>query len=308
MPRDLDELPAPRPEDLVYWAANSQPHGLLERAEGAAAAGFGSVTCVTGDFEALERESISLEAARERLEDLQIRMVAIDPFLAWYPGFDPTIGIAAALMPEQIGATVDDVLRWTAELAIPFISTVGPVDDPSGQYRDHPTAPFEAVVESLGEFVDRAAATGTAVMLEPVPTTKIPDLATAVDLAEKIDSPSLGLLIDTYNLSRAGTTPEELEAVDAKWIFHLQLSDGPREPSGDNYFEEAHAGRVFAGEGELPVTEMVSKLRANGPLPPTGPEVFNSELHEQPPAVVARLARQQTLDFLSRIEAEHQAA
>ena len=48
---------------------------------------------------------------------------------------------------------------------------------------------------------------------------------------------------------------------------------------------------------------MVLKLMANGSLPPTGPEVFNSDLHTQSPFVVAEQARRQTVEYLSQVEA-----
>jgi sugar phosphate isomerase/epimerase len=132
-----------------------------------------------------------------------------------------------------------------------------------------------------------------------MPTTHIGDLATALALVEAVGRPNLGLLLDTYNLGRSGDGPDDLDKVPRELVFQLQLADGAAEPVGENYFEDA-VTRLFAGEGALGAAAMVERLVAKGPLPPTGPEVINSErLDKLDPAVAAAESMEQTRRFLA---------
>lgn len=286
---------------LVYWAGNSMPFGLLERAEGAAAAGYGVVSCFVGDLVELDQRGIAPATVRKRLDELGVEMNTIDPYLAWYPGYDPAapVGVAVEYGGPHLSATEEDVLRWAGELGATYVSTVAPFDDPSGRFENPAEASFEAIVDSLGSFADTAATAGLRPHLEVIPTTKVGDLDLALELVQAVGRRNLGLLLDTYNLGRAGVTADNLEAVPQELIFQLQLADAPRAERGDNYFDDAFTSRSYAGEGELEVGEMVARIAARGPLPPTGPEVFNEQIHGLDPALAAAESLVATREFLA---------
>lgn len=288
---------------LVYWAGNSMPHPLIDRARGAAEAGYTEISSFTGDLLALDAEGIPLASVRRELEALGITLTATDPLLDWYPSYNPAVpvGVAVEYGGPHLAATEDDVIRWAGELGFEFVTLVAPFDDPSGRHENPPTSSEEEVVEALGRFADRAAGAGLRPHLELIPTTKVPDLDTALRLVQAVGRPNLGLLIDTYNLGRAGTDPAELDTVPCGLVFQLQLADGPAAPVGENYFDDAFTARSWAGTGGLPVAAMVERLAAKGPLPPTGAEVFNARLHSLSPAVAAAESLSATREFLSRL-------
>ena len=116
---------------------------------------------------------------------------------------------------------------------------------------------------------------------------------------------NVGLVLDTFHLGRSGCTIDELSAIPADRIFHVQLCDAPLQPRIDDYFEEAVTIRDFAGEGELGVREMARCLEEMGALDNVGPEVFSGELHAMDAADVGRLCRAKTDEFLSSIHAAH---
>ena len=286
---------------LVYWAGNSMPYGLLERAEGAAAAGYEVVSCFVGDLVEIERAGTPLHSVRRRLDELGVELNTLDPYLAWYPGYDPAapVGVAVEYGGPHLSATEEDLLRWAGELGATYVSTVAPFDDPSGRFENPPEASFDAIVDSLGSFADAAANAGLRPHLEVIPTTKVADLQTALELVQAVGRRNLGILVDTYNLGRAGIGAAELEAIPHELVFQLQLADAPRAAVGDNYFDDAFAARSYAGEGELGVAEMVARLAAMGPLPPTGPEVFNEQIHGLDPAAAAAESLVATREFLA---------
>jgi sugar phosphate isomerase/epimerase len=255
---------------LTLWAACVAQRDIYARADAAEAGGFSCMSVFTGDLLAYEEDGGSLRQLRRALAAREMPVSCIDPYFAWYPGFDP--GVAPPAVAVHFRHTEDDVLRYAEELGATFISVLGPF------FQDDLDAAFDEQVERLGAFADRAATVGLRPHIEIVPTTKVPDLAAGLALVRAVGRPNLGLLLDTYNLSRSGLDPAELDAVPHELIFEIQLADAPAKPRGANFFEEATSLRELPGEGELPVAEIIERIARKGPLPPTGPEVFKSEL------------------------------
>jgi sugar phosphate isomerase/epimerase len=254
---------------LVLWAANAMNHPLLERAEAVEPGGFDSMSLFTADIDACtESTGWSLAKLRGELEARGGKVSAIDPYLGWYPGWDPASveGEAAALLK----ATEGDVLRFGNELGAPFLTLVAPFGGPVPE--------FDAIVESLGAFADNAAKAGVRPHLEVVPTSRVADVATALALVEAVDRENLGLLLDTYNMARGGNDPSELDPVPIERVFHIQLADAAADQLGADYFEDALHYRELPGDGGLEITEYMRRFAAKGELPPIGPEVFSDRL------------------------------
>ncbi len=255
--------------ELTFCAGALLSHPILDRAAAVAAGGFADTSCFVGDL-------VGWEAAGRPVSELRREMAArgapvtnVLPILDWHPRWDPArpTGPAARHGGAHVGATKDDALRWAAELGASTITLVGPWEGPD--------APWEELVDELGRFADRAAGIGARLQLEVVPTSKIPDIATAVALIEGVGRPNVGILLDTYNLGRAGTALGELDWVPLELVFGLELADAAAEPQGDGYFGDALHHRLLPGEGDLAVMAMVRRLAARGPLPPCGFEVMS---------------------------------
>src|ERR1700722_20513237 len=94
---------------LVFWAGCQMHTDLLDRAEGLHAGGFASSSCLVGDLVAWEQAGRSLRQLRRELDAREMPIGTVDPYLAWYPTFDPhNVSGAAA---DHLGATEDDALR-----------------------------------------------------------------------------------------------------------------------------------------------------------------------------------------------------
>jgi sugar phosphate isomerase/epimerase len=281
---------------LVYWAANSMPHDLLDRAEAVGPNGYAAMSCMVGDLAAWEASGRTTKELRRELDARGVVLSTIDPYLAWYPGFDPAhpTGVAAKYGAPHLVMSEEMLFRWADDLGATYVSTLATFDGP--------TAPFDEAIEALGAFADRAAAHGMRPHLEPIPTTKVHDLADALAFVQAVDRPNLGLLLDTYNLGRAGVDPLELDAVPLELVFQLQLADGAGlQDRESEYFADAFFHRSFAGEGEFPCAEMIARLARKGPLPPSGPEVLNGELHGLAPVEAGLVAAQATRRFFEDV-------
>ena len=281
--------------NLVLWAGCVLERDLFARAEAVAAGGFSCMSILSGDLVALERAGTSVRDTARELRARDAPPVILDPFLAWYPGWAGAAVSGAQADSQNVDAGT--VLRFAEEIEARSLSVLTPFSgDP---------APREAVLDALGAFADRAAAQDLRLHIEVIPTSMAPDLGSGWELVRGVGRDNVGLVLDTFHLGRSGCTIDELSAIPADRIFHVQLCDAPLQPRIDDYFEEAVTIRDFAGEGELGVREMARCLEEMGALDNVGPEVFSGELHAMDAADVGRLCRAKTDEFLSSIHAAH---
>lgn len=235
----------------------------------------------------------SLAGLATELKARDTPVSCIDPYLGWHPAHDP--GAVTGERAAFFRATEADVLRFAEVMGAGDISLVAPYD--RGQ------AGFEAVVDGLGRFADRAAQAGLRAQLEVVPTSGVADLATAIGLVEAVARPNVGLVLDTYNLARSGTMPSEIDDVPHELVFSVQLADGDAVPLGGEFRLDSLHNRQLPGEGDLPVAEMVQRLMRLGPLPSLGPEVFRDALLELPADEIGSRCAEATHRFLDGVGA-----
>jgi len=285
-------MPDSNNSPLVLWAGCVWQRPLLERTEAVHAGRFSCMSLFTGDVSTYVEQHGSLRSLRHELDARETSINCIDPYLAWYPGYNPAAASGDAAL--HLRASEDDVLRYVEALGASYVSIVGPFGGPD--------APFDAVVESLGNFADRAATIGARPHLEIVPSTKIPTLAAAIALLRAVNRPNLGLLLDTYNLERAGDDPSELSNVPLEQIFAIQLADGHATPVGGDYFADGLHHRQAPGKGDLRVADWVNRISAKGPLPPIGPEIFQDELNAMESKVAGEYCAHVSRDFLAKLQ------
>lgn len=258
------------------WGACLHNHDLLTRAECLRPAGFDAMTAFVTDVAEAEAHWGSLAAVHRELTAREARVNCVDVYLGWYPGHDPEAVAGAAA--ELLRASESDLLRYASELGAEFVSLGAP-------FWGEP-APLARVVDALGSFTDRAAALGIRPHLEISNGSHVSTVALAVELLAAVGRPTLGLVLDTYNISRAGGVPADVDAVPHERIFQIQLVDGATEPVRDRFYDSLHH-RELPGEGELPVEDFLRRIAAKGPLPPIGPEIFNDRLVAMPPLEAA---------------------
>lgn len=123
----------------------------------------------------------------------------------------------------------------------------------------------------LGEFVpqferlcalaaDRAP--HVTIALEFLPIFTVGTLDAAVDVVQRVGAPNCGVLVDTLHLSRSGNSPADLATVAAQQpgrVSYLQLADASVNVPTDRVAlrDEALNGRLLAGEGVLPIADVV---------------------------------------------------
>jgi sugar phosphate isomerase/epimerase len=123
----------------------------------------------------------------------------------------------------------------------------------------------------------------------------ISDLRAAWDVVRTADAPNLGIGFDSFHCLATKMSLQELDAVDARRIFLVQLGDflWREVRSSEERIETARHFRVFPGEGvhTAEVADMVRHLVANGYRGDFSFEVFNDDYVQCKPSFVAARAR-----------------
>jgi sugar phosphate isomerase/epimerase len=115
----------------------------------------------------------------------------------------------------------------------------------------------DLAARALTEVLENTTRSDVRIALEPIiawQSDYLNTLGEAVELAELVDHPGVGVYVDSFHLWRTGTMLEDVERAGAR-IFGVHLNDAA---DGDD-----HANRL-PGEGNLPLLEIVQAIEATG--------------------------------------------
>ena len=123
----------------------------------------------------------------------------------------------------------------------------------------------------------------------------INELCAAWDVVRRADAPNLGLGVDSFHSLATEMPLDDLDAIDVRKIFLVQLSDFLWRDvrSSEERIETARHFRVFPGEGvhTAELADLVRRLVARGYRGDFSFEVFNDDYVQLRPSFVAARAR-----------------
>ncbi|MDO5494151.1 MAG: TIM barrel protein [bacterium] len=120
----------------------------------------------------------------------------------------------------------------------------------------------ERQVEGLATVARLAADYGLSVVAEMVALSPVRSLTEMRHLVEQAGAPNLGLLVDVYHWFRSGDTAEDVASLPPGWLPMIHLCDLPVEKpeSMEELREEVREHRLYVGEGDAPISELVAAL------------------------------------------------
>ena len=128
-------------------------------------------------------------------------------------------------------------------------------------YEDH-----DAFADALARLCERAAAHRLRVGVEFMPFSGLRTLAQAERAIARSAAVNAGYVIDALHLMRSGGTPQDVARIDSSRIFLGQLCDAAAKrepPTIDELRAEARAHRLYPGEGDAPLHELLDVLPGN---------------------------------------------
>jgi sugar phosphate isomerase/epimerase len=270
-------VPVLGPEDLVLCTGTLLHASLRELVEAASIAGFQAISLWPEDVERARAEGLAPADVRALIADRGLVVAELDPLLTWLsagslgPGAAPGSDALLARGEDAFYEIAEKIGGTTLNCAHPF---PGEVD-------------LDLAAERFAGVCDRAAEHGLQAVIEFLPWTGIPDVATAATIVERAGRPNGGVMFDTWHHFRGSNDDGALERVPGDRILAVQINSAPAAAIGDPMVESMH-DRLLPGEGDVDVVRLVRILDAIGCRAPIGVEVFSDRLDALPPAEAAR--------------------
>ncbi len=170
--------------------------------------------------------------------------------------------------------TTDDIkglVDAAAELGCPFILANGYDDDE------------KRTTDNLAKMCELAQKAGNIrIAVEFVPYQSINSLKMAYEMVKRTGMENAGLVPDPLHISRSGGSPTDFSGLDLSRVFYAQICDAPaqRPDSLDGCLKEARTGRMYPGEGGLPLFDYLDAIPADCELEI---EVANAADQKLPP-------------------------
>ncbi|MCF2527846.1 sugar phosphate isomerase/epimerase family protein [Yinghuangia soli] len=257
------------PDDLVLCAGTVLGSGFRERAEAAAAAGFGGMTLWAQDWQRALDEGLTPADMRAILAEHGLSVGELDAVTDWLPSGPAGADGVGFSVPADVFWEIADALGGRS---LNVVEIAGAAVDP------------EQAAPAFAALCDKAAGYGLLVHLEFLPWSGIPDIHAAARIVALADRPNGGILLDTWHHYRSGGGLADLTPEVTRHINGIQISDAPAQPSSATaadaaaLMDETMTRRLLPGDGDADVAATLRALRAAGVDAPVGVEVFSSEL------------------------------
>jgi sugar phosphate isomerase/epimerase len=139
------------------------------------------------------------------------------------------------------------------------------------------------VVDLLAAFAEIAGECGLGVNVEPISMGRTRTLAEARDLIRDAGVDA-GIVFDVLHLVRTGGGAREVRAIEPGLIRHVQINDGPATIPTKDLITEAVAERLYPGEGEFPLVELLRAAPSDVPWALETPSVRRARSGMSPKA------------------------
>jgi sugar phosphate isomerase/epimerase len=148
-----------------------------------------------------------------------------------------------------------EVLRFPTIQLVPFCGLQG--------------RPWEEVLEltaqNVGDIADIGKKHGVRFQLEPIAWSPIHSLRQSLELIKAAGRDNVGMVIDFWHLWAGGeTTPSDVAALDSSLIYGIHFCDGIRHTGPGIEWNEMALRSFLPGEGNIPIEEWVSAVKATG--------------------------------------------
>lgn len=153
------------------------------------------------------------------------------------------------------------------------------------------------LIDNLSRLAGIAKTHGLKIAFEFMPFTQVRSLAQALRIKEQVAAPNLRLLIDALHISRSGADMRALPTVDSSVVGYVHLCDAPaKPPPPEGLRDEARLGRLYPGEGALPLDDFLDAMPGDVPI---GVEAPCRAYAHLPPVERGRRAGEVTRAFLA---------
>ena len=147
---------------------------------------------------------------------------------------------------------------------------------------------YDAMAATARDYAVRAAAHGVKIAIEPLGRHPfIPGPREALEVIERADHDSLGLMMDFFHYYKSGVPLDDIRAIPTESLLIVHVDDCEDLPLAE--LTDQH--RVYMGEGVLPLKDMMGILREKGYSGALSVEIFQKEYWEKDPVEISVAAK-----------------
>ncbi|MGO3719385.1 MAG: sugar phosphate isomerase/epimerase family protein [Mesonia hippocampi] len=264
--------------DLVYWTASARKYGLRDQVKAAVAGGFTSMAITAETFKKAVIDGIKPNDIAKIASDAGVPIHHFDTITDWSPIRYPSY--LSNSLKERFDFSTEEILKMCevldikTMLAFPCFELDSVSDD--------------ELFKGFANLCDKVKSMGIRVDLEFVPFLGVPNLSSAWKIINTTNRSNSGLVIDIWHFAKGGSDMDLLRSIPAKFLRNVQISDGYNKQIGPDLIQDCLNHRSFAGEGELPVNEILEILQNKGELEMAGPETFSKLADGMTPSEVGK--------------------
>lgn len=261
------------------------PFDILDRIRAVADTGWAGIGIAQDDLQVIA-DTIGFPTVRAAIAEAGLEYTEVELLTDWWE-------------TGERRATSDTV----QELLFTAATELDAVHIKIGTAFGEPMDPVDPLIAPLRELADLAGERGVRLALEPMPFSMVSTIPIAADLIRAVDRPNCGLLIDSWHVFRAGTTPAQVrDAVTADIVFGVELDDAAPDVVG-TLFEDTRNERLLCGQGSFDLTGLVQALTDIGYRGPWGVEII-SHAHRRLPLHEALVAAHDSAETVIRTALE----
>lgn len=266
-------------------ASSTLPGDLQEKLQAAAQAGFTALEIFEQDLLYSDKSPAEIQLLAE---SLGLELLSLQPFTNF-----------EGLPPPQRSKAFERAQRKFQLMQALGIKTLVLTSSTALQA----STDLSILAADLAELADLAAKFQLQIAYEPLPwAAQIKTIHQAFDLVQLAQRPNLGLVLDSFSFFALKTEPTSLTAAVVERLFIVQLADSP-ELTMDLQQLDKHF-RCYAGQGILPLVDLLKQLRGLGFTGVLSQKVPCEEFRASNPYQIARNGYRSLQWLVKQTEAE----
>ncbi|MBX3568381.1 MAG: sugar phosphate isomerase/epimerase [Rhizobiaceae bacterium] len=244
-------------------------------------AGFQQMSIQPQEVLKLVAEGVSIADMRAMAADGGIKIARLDPLCPWVPDWKPTNFGADYATAHDVSPRV--FFDLCDQLGCHFMSLNATF--PASRYTTEQITGFYA------EICRQAAEHGVTCDLECIPMWGVVSLEQGWTILRDSGASNGGFVFDCTHFTRSNPSLETLAAIPGELIHCVQVCDGhiPMQPGVT--LEGECFERLWPGDGDFAIPDILDTLDRTGGLTQIGPEVFSAKMAAMSAEEVAERSR-----------------
>jgi sugar phosphate isomerase/epimerase len=267
----------------VMWNGTVRTLPFQQQVEAARIAGCSAIAVTPSDYNKWLGASISTSDLKNMAQDADIKITHLDPFVRWTEDWKPQLQ-GMSFPTEIVAFDEDDFFRMAAALEVSSFTAW------SGFAAERYS--LEQIEDAFGKLCTLAAREGLRCDLEFIPVFGVSNLRMAWDILQHVGAPNSGLVFDFWHYMRGGPDEALLRRIPGSRITAVQLCDATAAvPPGMSLAYDGLNNRLAPGEGDFPISRLLSTLREIGGLNNVGLEVFSPRFNQLSAQEIGEITR-----------------